>query len=185
MRNLRGDKAAKAETEIDGGDDADEEEEEEGEQDGLKAFEDIEGECKLVLIVRTDLGMNKGSSPLPHSPYLPHPYHAKQTPSRAGKIAAQASHATLYNYKVLTSHAQLGSLLRRWDSTGQAKIALQAKSEEQLEELQAKAMSLGLVARVVRDAGRTQIPAGSATVLGVGPGPKAVVDEVTGGLKLL
>lgn len=62
---------------------------------------------------------------------------------------------------------------------------MQANSEEQLEELQAKAMSLGLVARVVRDAGRTQIPAGSATVLGVGPGPKAVVDEVSGGLKLL
>lgn len=46
-------------------------------------------------------------------------------------------------------------------------------------------MSLGFVARVVRDAGRTQIPAGSATVLGVGPGPKAVVDEVSGDLKLL
>lgn len=62
---------------------------------------------------------------------------------------------------------------------------MQAKSEEQLEELQAKAMSLGLVARIVRDAGRTQIPAGSATVLGVGPGPKGVVDEVSGELKLL
>ncbi|MCJ1343254.1 hypothetical protein MMC31_001447 [Peltigera leucophlebia] len=164
MRSLRGDKAAKAEAETnddDDGDEEEEEEEEEKEQDGLKAFEDIQGECKLVLIVRTDLGMNKG------------------------KIAAQASHATLYNYKALTSHAQLRSLLRRWESTGQAKIALQANSEEQLEELQAKAMSLGLVARVVRDAGRTQIPAGSATVLGVGPGPKAVVDEVSGGLKLL
>ena len=102
-----------------------------------------------------------------------------------GKIAAQASHATLYNYRVLTSHAHLRPLLRRWESTGQAKIAVQAKSEEELEELQAKAISLGLVARVVRDAGRTQIPAGSATVLGVGPGPKGVVDEVSGDLKLL
>lgn len=91
MRNLRGDKAAKAETEIDGGDDADdadEEEEEEGEQDGLKAFEEIEGECKLVLIVRTDLGMNKGSSPCPipltyHIPTMlnkPPPAQAKSPP---------------------------------------------------------------------------------------------------------
>jgi len=51
--------------------------------------------------------------------------------------------------------------------------------------LQAKALSLGLCARLVRDAGRTQIRAGEATVLGVGPGPKGVVDMVTGGLKLL
>lgn len=71
MRSLRGDKAAKAEAETNDDDDGDEEEEEEEEkeQDGLKAFEDIEGECKLVLIVRTDLGMNKGSpAPLPLLP---------------------------------------------------------------------------------------------------------------------
>ena len=68
---------------------------------------------------------------------------------------------------------------------GQAKVAVQCKSLEELEELQAKALSLGLVARVIHDAGRTQIAAGSATVLGVGPGPKSVVDRVTGHLKLL
>lgn len=62
---------------------------------------------------------------------------------------------------------------------------MQVGSEELLEELQARAMSLGLCARVIRDAGRTQIQAGSATVLGVGPGPKSVVDQVTGALKLL
>lgn len=39
-------------------------------------------------------------------------------------------------------------------------------------------MSLGLNASVVRDAGRTQISARRVTVLGVGPGPKAVAHEV-------
>lgn len=113
-------------------------------------------------------------------------YYAKQPSSpAAGKIAAQASHATLCNYKVFTSHVRLRSLLPRGESTGQVKIALQANSEKQLEKLQAKAISLGLVARVVRDAGRTQIPAGTVTVLGVGPGPMAVVDKVSGDLKLL
>lgn len=34
--------------------------------------------------------------------------------------------------------------------------------------LQATAVSLGLVAEVIHDAGRTQIAAGSATVLGIG-----------------
>jgi len=68
---------------------------------------------------------------------------------------------------------------------GQAKIAVQVKSEEELLVLQAQAMSLGLCARIIHDAGRTQIASGSATVLGVGPGPRSMVDKVTGGLKLL
>jgi peptidyl-tRNA hydrolase len=76
-------------------------------------------------------------------------------------------------------------VLQRWLSLGQMKVALQCKSEEELEMLQAQAMSLGLCARVIQDAGRTQIAAGSRTVLGIGPGPKSVVDQVTGHLKLL
>lgn len=52
-------------------------------------------------------------------------------------------------------------------------------------DLQAKAMSLGLCAKVIHDAGRTQIASGSATVLGIGPAPKSLIDQVTGGLKLL
>lgn len=59
------------------------------------------------------------------------------------------------------------------------------KNESELELLQAKALSLGIVAEVVQDAGRTQIASGSRTVLGVGPAPKSVIDEVTGQLKLL
>ena len=65
------------------------------------------------------------------------------------------------------------------------KVALQVKSEEDMEVLQAQAQSLGLVAQVIHDAGRTQIASGSATVLGIGPAPKSVVDQVTGRLKLL
>ena len=69
--------------------------------------------------------------------------------------------------------------------TGQAKVALQCKSEDELLTLQAKALSLGICSRVIRDAGRTQIAANSATVLGIGPAPKRIIDEVTGVLKLL
>lgn len=50
--------------------------------------------------------------------------------------------------------------------------------------LQAQAMSLGLCARVIQDAGRTQIASGSRTVLGI-LGPKGVIDQVTGNLRLL
>jgi len=115
-------------------------------------------ECKLVLVVRTDLGMGKG------------------------KAAAQCSHATLACYKSAIKHHP--ELVRRWEYSGQPKVTVQAKSEEELEVLQGIAVSLGLTAKVICDAGRTQIVAGSKTVLGVGPGPKSVVDQVTGGLKL-
>lgn len=66
MKVLRREKAGKAEAETSDDDDDDEKQEEE--QDGLMAFEGVEGDCKLVLIVRTDLGMNKGSSST--SPFL-------------------------------------------------------------------------------------------------------------------
>lgn len=77
-------------------------------------------------------------------------------------------------------------MLRQWERYGQAKIAVQARGgEEELEALRARARSLGVTAEVIADAGRTQIASGSRTVLGVGPAPKSVVDQVTGHLKLL
>ncbi|KAF2446690.1 PTH2-domain-containing protein [Karstenula rhodostoma CBS 690.94] len=118
-------------------------------------------ECKLVLIVRTDLGMTKG------------------------KIGAQCGHATLACYKQFLRRSPHSAVLKRWERSGQMKVALQVKSEEELEVLQAQALSLGLVAQVIHDAGRTQIASGSATVLGIGPAPKGVIDQVTGNLKLL
>ncbi|KAJ4144632.1 hypothetical protein LMH87_003507 [Akanthomyces muscarius] len=122
-------------------------------------------ECKLVLVVRTDLGMTKG------------------------KIAAQCSHATLACYKALAGNPDPNSterkMLARWEKYGQAKIAVQLKSQDEMLQLCRKARGMGLTAEVVKDAGRTQIEAGSMTVLGVGPAPKSLIDEVTGHLKLL
>lgn len=85
-----------------------------------------------------------------------------------GKIAAQCGHATLACYKAAA--ANVPSLLKRWEYLGQAKIALKVDSEDDMLLLQAQAMSMGLIAKVIRDAGRTQIAANSATVLGIGPG---------------
>jgi peptidyl-tRNA hydrolase, PTH2 family len=149
-------------------DDADDEEntsDEESEDEtldptALKELSNTTEEVKLMLVVRTDLGMTKG------------------------KIAAQCGHATLAVYKALVGNAEGAPMLKRWEYGGQAKVAVKCETEEDLLLLQGQAISLGLVARVIRDAGRTQIQANSATVLGV-LGPKSVVDKVTGGLKLL
>lgn len=145
-----------------GSEDEEEEEEEDlpGDPELMKQLAASRDEVKLMLVVRTDLGMTKG------------------------KIAAQCGHATLAVYKAMVGNAAAAPLLRRWEGGGQAKVAVKCEGEEELLLLQGQAISLGLVARVIRDAGRTQIQAGSATVLGV-LGPKGVVDQVTGGLKLL
>ena len=104
---------------------------------------------------------------------------------RSGKIAAQCSHATLACYKTLLRTDPAHAILKRWESLGQAKVALKVDSEEELLLLQAQAISLGLCAQLIHDAGRTQIASGSATVLGIGPAPKSQIDEVTRHLKLL
>ncbi|CAD0114132.1 unnamed protein product [Aureobasidium uvarum] len=152
---------AQHEKEHDGSDDehdnASESDSEDSEDDQeINGFEDLTEECKLVLVVRTDLGMTK---------------------------AAQCSHATLACYKTLVR--QNSPILKRWEGYGQAKVAVQVKSEEDLLILQAQAISLGICGQIIHDAGRTQIASGSATVLGVGPAPKSMVDQVTGHLKLL
>ncbi|KZV77611.1 PTH2-domain-containing protein [Peniophora sp. CONT] len=115
--------------------------------------------CKLVLVVRTDLGMS------------------------SGKIAAQCSHATLACYKALVNKNP--KLVKHWERTGQAKIALKCNSEDQLLELEAIAKSLNLCARSIQDAGRTEVAAGSTTVLGIGPAPVELINQVTGKLRLL
>jgi len=102
-----------------------------------------------------------------------------------GKIAAQCGHATLACYKTLLRNSSGSDVLKRWERYGQAKVAVQVRSEDELEMLQAQAISLGICAQIIHDAGRTQIASGSATVLGVGPAPKSAVDQVTGHLKLL
>ncbi|KAF9480472.1 PTH2-domain-containing protein [Pholiota conissans] len=119
---------------------------------------DATDNCKMVLVVRTDLGMT------------------------SGKIAAQCSHAALACYKTL--RAKNPTMLRQWERDGNTKVALRCEGEEELLLMQAQAQSLNLCARSIQDAGRTQIAAGSRTVLGIA-GPARLVNQITGKLRLL
>ncbi|KAJ7357147.1 PTH2-domain-containing protein [Mycena albidolilacea] len=133
-------------------DDSDSESEsEDGDVSSLTALDD----CKLVLAVRTDLGMT------------------------TGKIAAQCSHATLACYKTLLSKNP--SLLRKWAQAGYLKSVVRCSDEDALLVLQAQAQSLNLCARSIQDAGRTQIAANTTTVLGIA-GPTALIEQLTGEL---
>ncbi|KAK4790880.1 hypothetical protein SAY86_031293 [Trapa natans] len=95
-----------------------------------------------------------------------------------GKIASQCARATWVSVSVSCSDRYL---LRRWEQCGQPKIVCTCRKNR----LREAAENIGLATFVVADAGRTQVEAGSKTVLAVGPGPKELVDTVTGKLRLL
>eukprot|EP00835_Amoeboradix_gromovi_P005538 NODE_529_length_7157_cov_0.524795.p5 type:complete len:158 gc:universal NODE_529_length_7157_cov_0.524795:2079-1606(-) len=124
-----------------------------------KVFFDIGSEMKMVLIVRTDLKMTKG------------------------KMAAQCCHACLEAFQ--ESVKKYPQFVNAWKRDGQAKIALKCDSQQELINLYHNAKMAGLSASIIRDAGRTQIPSGSITVLAIGPAPISEVDKISGDLKLL
>ncbi|KAK3212994.1 hypothetical protein Dsin_017700 [Dipteronia sinensis] len=92
-----------------------------------------------------------------------------------------------YQFKVksLCIHCSDRFLLRKWEQCGQPKIVLTCKNQNEMNKLKEAAESIGLPTFVVADAGRTQISAGSKTVLAIGPGAKESVDSVTGKQRLL
>lgn len=112
---------------------------------------------KLVIVARTDLDMGRG------------------------KLAAQVAHAA-----VAATLAALGTArLRDWLADGQPKVVLRASGEAELGEVEAAARAAGLATEMIHDAGRTQVAAGTATCLAVGPAPVERIDPVTGGLRML
>lgn len=114
---------------------------------------------KMVLCVNTSLGMGKG------------------------KIAAQCGHAAVGCYK--RSRRQCPSALSAWEKTGCAKIAVKCPSEEEMGAILEEAAKKGIPLYFVEDAGRTQIAAGSRTVLGLGPAPVREFEGITSHLKLM
>jgi PTH2 family peptidyl-tRNA hydrolase len=102
----------------------------------------------------------------------------------AGKAAVQIAHAAV----LLVERAMEGRptpAYKAWRSAGQRKIAVVAKTLDDLKALERKARSLGLPTVLVEDAGFTEVAPGTATCLGIGPGRSAELDAVTGGLPLL
>lgn len=113
---------------------------------------------KMVIVMRTDLNMS------------------------TGKMIAQACHAAVgcseECKRTQTKH------WRRWRDEGAKKVALQADSFEELEELAKKAESLDITYVLIQDAGHTEVAPGTTTCLGVGPHQEQFIDKVTGNLPL-
>ena len=100
-----------------------------------------------------------------------------------GKIAAQVAHAAVK--ATLACGERDPALLDAWFKTGQKKICVKGDSAQHLEQLSIDAKKNGLLANKIHDAGHTQIPAGSFTVLALGPCRDEDIETVTGDLKLL
>lgn len=114
---------------------------------------------KMVIVARKDLDLSKG------------------------KLAAQVGHAAVECVLKAARYAQ--QEMQEWLDDGQMKAVLKVPSEKEFYPLKAAAERAGLCTALIKDAGHTEIPAGTVTVLGIGPGPSDVVDKVTGQLSLL
>ncbi len=116
-------------------------------------------EIKQVIVVRTDIKMGKG------------------------KLSAQVAHAAVSaSEKAKNSRNKIYS---EWILSGQAKIVLKVNSLKEILHIYNLAKTKGLVASLIEDRGLTQLPIGTVTCVGIGPGFASDIDNVTGDLKLL
>lgn len=129
---------------------------------------------KQVIVVRKDLSMPKGKM------------------TGQGGHAAEKGLVNLMGMTEVDSHliwtlkAEKGSPLAEWMTNGlSTKIVLEAKSEQQLIDLERKAKEAGLNTKLITDAGLTVFN-GMATVtcLSIGPDDAEKIDAITKRLQL-
>ena len=116
-------------------------------------------EYKMVLVVRTDLDLSPG------------------------KLAAQVAHAAVAC--ALNTRKNKPKWFKKWMEDGGKKAVVKVESVDDFYTLNRKSKRLDIVSYIVVDAGHTEIPAGTETVLGIGPAPSNIIDQVTGDLPLL
>ena len=115
-------------------------------------------EYKLVVVVRTELGLSKG------------------------KIAAQVAHAAVNC--AMKSKKSSSTNFRNWFEEGQKKVVVKGENESTLRKLQQHAREVGLISSLVTDAGLTEVPSGTVTCLGIGPASDSEIDLITGSCSL-
>lgn len=97
-----------------------------------------------------------------------------------GKLAAQVAHASVASFLAASSSQQ-----QTWIEVGMPKIVLSASNEEDVIEYYQKALTHNLPAKLIRDAGKTVLEAGTITCVGIGPATESDIDQITGHLKLV
>jgi PTH2 family peptidyl-tRNA hydrolase len=95
-----------------------------------------------------------------------------------GKTAAQVAHASV-------EAAEKSKWKKDWMIEAQKKTVLKCETEEELHTIYDQAKRSGLPVAIIADAGRTELPPGTVTCVGIGPAPEEMIDKITGKLKLL
>lgn len=100
-----------------------------------------------------------------------------------GKLSAQVAHAAVSC--AIKSEKNKNKYFSEWFSEGQKKVVLKIDDLDSLLKVFNEAKSVGLTTELIKDAGLTEIPPGTITVLGIGPAPEDEIDKIVGNLKLL
>ena len=100
-----------------------------------------------------------------------------------GKISVQVAHAAVEC--ALKAKRENSSALKEWYREGQKKVVVKVKSIREIYEVEFRAKQLDLTTALIRDAGLTEVPPGTVTCVGIGPGLEEIVNKVTGSLPLL
>ena len=100
-----------------------------------------------------------------------------------GKLAAQVAHAAVAC--ALSAKQSKPKWFKKWMDEGGKKAVVKVECEDDFYPLKEKAAELEIDIIIIADAGHTEIPAGTKTVLGIGPAPNNLIDQVTGNLPLL
>lgn len=100
-----------------------------------------------------------------------------------GKLAAQVAHAAVTC--ALECQRRDEKRFRRWMADGQKKVVVRVEAEKELYPLKVAAEDADLIVALIQDAGHAEIPAGTVTCLGIGPGDDKEVDRITGHLALV
>lgn len=99
-----------------------------------------------------------------------------------GKVAVQCAHAAVDCS--LQARKSIPQIFEMWRNTGSRKICLSAIDDLDIMYWKEKCEEAGLVHAIVRDAGKTEVPPNTVTVLGVGPAYKTSLDALFSQLEL-
>lgn len=111
---------------------------------------------KQVIILRKDLNADKG------------------------KLIVHAVHAAIGAMRKVDNKT-----IEKWESGGSKKIVLKVNNLQELKQIENKLKKIKMPYFLVKDAGLTQLKAGTVTALGIGPAKEKEIDKITGKLKLL
>ncbi len=118
---------------------------------------------KQVIVLRIDFGMSKG------------------------KLCAQSAHASLESAvkTMSTDKIRKENIFQSWLREGAKKIVVKVESEQAILRLRDLCIKNGIRHALIRDAGLTEVPAGSITALGIGPDEESKINKITKDLNAL